>query len=136
MLAKDKKQTAKDQAACFSSIVPGKRLRLMMEKDPDSVCSLIVEVQLPSRQFSFVGKGSKRLVSRGSIESARQRETELSNVADKLKRFAENGEAKVLKTAGAVVIKTQARHLKKISLVPGVKTIRENRKLPRSGIRH
>ncbi len=129
MPSNDETQTGNVQQN-LTSIVPDKRLRELMDSDPDAVCSLIVEAQLPPRQFSFADKGSKRLVSSESGESPAGRDEELSKLADELKPLSENGEAIVMSSAGAVVINAAAKQLAKISVLPGVKAVRENRKLP------
>ena len=118
------------QSDRLADVIPDASLRSLIDDDPDHVCSLIVEADLPKRSFTVSRRPNKRTISESQPKSSSDRESVLAQLADELRAIVGDKNMKVLKSAGAVVIQVPANKLKKVCRVANVRAIRPNRKLP------
>ena len=113
----------------FLTRIPDKSLRAMIDQDPESLCTVIVEADLPKRSFTILGNKSKKLVSEGT-PSRMSRESVLTELAGSIRGLVGDGDINVLKSPGAIIVKANAGKLKEVLQLPYVKAIRPNRRLP------
>ena len=104
-------------------------LRAMIDKQPESICSLIVDAELSKRTFEFGDRESKKLVQ-ATPDTTQQRLQVMSRLATKLRKLAGAKNVNVIESSGAIVIKIPAKQIKEVSKTADVKVIRPNRRLP------
>ena len=105
-------------------------LRAWMEATTDEVRDVIVEAALPPRRVVFQrrpGAGA----SPKSIDSTddQDRESLLDDLDQQLREIVGVEKTRVLKTAGAIVVRATAKEIHAIAKQPLVKAIRTNRRL-------
>ena len=119
----------KGDTAAFETVKDAE-LRAWLEATTDEVRDVIVEAALPPRRVVFE-KGPGAGASPRSIDSTndQDRESLLSELDQQLREIVGNEKTRILKAAGAIVVRATAEEIHAMARQPLVKAIRPNRRL-------
>ena len=136
MVDKDKDKDTPQEISTLAELVKDKELLKSIENHPDQACSVIVQANLPKRNFEAIESsskrpGSKRLV-RGddSATSKKERNQVLEQLLDQLGKLVGNENTSLLKSAGSIVVNGTASQIEEISKLENIEAIWANRELP------
>ena len=101
----------------------------MKSKDPEPR-TFIVQAELPRRTVSVKRSGVRHRFSSVDHTSNGDREKLLQALLKSIEAIVP-GDARTLKSAGAIVVRALPHHIQQIATLPGIREIHENRKSTR-----
>lgn len=105
-------------------------LRGWLESATDEVRDVIVEATLPPRRVAFrPDAGATPLPASIDAGNEPDRELMLEELSTQLRNVAGVEKTRVLKSAGAIVVRATAAQIRTIAQQPSVKAIRPNRRI-------